>query len=53
MAIHDKEYLLKEYYIVKEKEEKETDRLLKAIRRDEMRKIERILFQKYKITIDK
>lgn len=53
MAIHNEEYLIQRYYEFKAKEEKTNDRLMKALYRDEMRKIKNILLKKYKKPIDK
>lgn len=51
--MHNEEYFIQRYYELKAKEEKESNRLTKALYRDEMRKIKNILLKKYKKTIDK
>ena len=53
MEIHNAEFLINQYNQYKEKEQRETERIFKALYRDKMRKIEKILLEKYKITLDK
>lgn len=50
---HNVPFLLARYYELQELESNETNRMMKALCRDEMRKLKNILLKKYKITLDK
>ena len=50
---HNAPFLLARYYELQELESNETNRMMKALYRDEMRKLKNILLKKYKITLDK
>ena len=50
---HDAPYLIARYEQLQRCVENETDLLFRSLYRDEMRKIEKILLKKYKITLDK
>lgn len=50
---HDAEFLSKRYAELNEKAKATTDRWIRYICNDEMRKIKKILFERYKITLDK
>ena len=53
MEIHDKEYLLNRYFELKIREKKQMNRTLARIDRDNIRKLEKIISEKYGIPIDK
>ena len=50
---HNAPFLLARYYKLQELENNETNKMMKALYRDEMRKLKNILLKKYKITLDK
>ena len=50
---HNAPFLLARYYELQELKNNETNRMMKARYQDEMRKLEKILLKKYKITLDK
>lgn len=49
---HNAPFLLARYYELQELEGNETNRMIKALYRGEMRKLKNILLKKYKITLD-
>ena len=49
--MHNEEYFIQRYYELKAKEEKESNRLTKALYRDEMRKIKNILLATYSFLV--
>lgn len=49
----DENFLTYRYYELKAKSEQENNHIIKALYRDEMRKIKKILLKKYKKTLDK
>lgn len=53
MEIHDKDYLINKYFELKTKEKEETNRTFVLIYRSDIRKLEKIISEKYKISIDK
>ena len=53
MEIHDKDYLISKYFELKTKEKEETNRTFVLIYRGDIRKLEKIISEKYKIPIDK
>ena len=53
MEIHDKDYLINKYFELKTRERKQMNRTLARIDRDNIRKLEKIISEKYKIPIDK
>lgn len=53
MEIHDKDYLINKYFELKARERKQMNRTLARIDRDNIRKLEKIISEKYKIPIDK
>ena len=53
MEKHDKDYLLNRYFELKTKERKQMNRTLARIDRDNIRKLEKIISEKYEIPIDK
>ena len=53
MEIHDKDYLINKYFELKTKEKEETNRTFVLIYRGDIRKLEKIISEKYKIPIDK
>ena len=52
MEKHDKDYLLKKYFELKTRERKQMNRTLARIDRDNIRKLEKIISEKYEIPID-
>lgn len=50
---HDASYLIARYEQLQRCADNETNVLYRSLYRDEMRKIQKILFKKYKITLDK
>ena len=53
MEKHDKDYLLNRYFELKTREKKQMNRTLARIDRDNIRKLEKIISEKYEIPIDK
>jgi hypothetical protein len=53
MEIHDKDYLINRYFELKTREHKQMNRTLARIDRDNIRKLEKILSEKYNISIDR
>lgn len=53
MEKHDKDYLLNRYFELKTRERKQMNRTLARIDRDNIRKLEKIISEKYEIPIDK
>lgn len=53
MEKHDKDYLLNRYFELKTRERKQMNRTLARIDRDNIRKLEKIISEKYGIPIDK
>lgn len=53
MEKHDKDYLLNRYFELKTRERKQINRTLARIDRDNIRKLEKIISEKYEIPIDK
>ncbi len=53
MIENNENLLTYRYYELKAKAESESNRLVRALYRDEMRKIQKILLKKYKKTLDK
>ena len=53
MEKHDKDYLLNRYFESKTRERKQMNRTLARIDRDNIRKLEKIISEKYEIPIDK
>lgn len=53
MEIHDKDYLINKYFELKTRERKQMNRTLARIDRDNIRKLEKIISEKYGIPIDK
>ena len=53
MEKHDKDYLLNRYFELKTRERKQMNRTLACIDRDNIRKLEKIISEKYEIPIDK
>lgn len=53
MEIHNKNYLINKYFELKTRERKQMNRTLARIDRDNIRKLEKIISEKYGIPVDK